>query len=98
MRNNRRDSRCTLNYGWSVMSPVNGGSWGHWRTREDAEKADALGRFLSMFNHPGSLVCHHDWWPEELDETPCKHSSARYDHHRAGMLCNDCGDFQSDYL
>lgn len=62
-----RDPRCTWGYGWSVVSPVNGGSWGHWRTMADAERDDALGRFLAAFNHPGSLCCHHDWWPVERD-------------------------------
>lgn len=84
-----------MNYGWSVISPVNGGHWGHWRTKEDAERADALGRFLAMFNHPGSLVCHHNWWPEELDD-PCQHEF-RYDHHRAGMICDKCNEFRSDF-
>ena len=63
----RRDARCTNGYGWSVISPVNGGYYGHWRTKEDAEKDNAIGQFVSKFNHPGSLVCCSDWWPKEKD-------------------------------
>ena len=65
-----RDPRCTMGYGWSVVSPVHGGSWGHWRTRAEAEADDALSRFLAAFNHPGRLVCHHDWWPQEQNDAP----------------------------